>query len=288
MDVNNIGGLEFESTTTGNVRFDLQNTGDFVIEDGGIPFATFTDSGTVGIGNTSPSSVLHVDSNAANTTPIITLENTAGDMQIFRTDATPEGSVTGSIGDFAIDGTNGKSYIKNSGNGTNTGWAQFGGNRVKQMVFNVEYEDTVATGDGADNRGTLTSQFIDAGARKYNFAEWTTARAAIQDIDIVYSIRLPDDFISFTSTPLEVIYTTSDADTGKNKIDVYLYDTTDTAVALTSASALANASWTTSNITFGGVPTFTAGQVITLIIKLSSTNAGNARIADVIFDYNGL
>lgn len=66
-----------------------------------------------------------IDSNAANTAAILTLENTAGDFQIFRTDATPEGAVTGSIGDIAIDGTNGVVYNKTSGSATNTGWQAF-------------------------------------------------------------------------------------------------------------------------------------------------------------------
>ncbi|MBU1938295.1 hypothetical protein KKA04_01035, partial [Patescibacteria group bacterium] len=47
MTVNNIAGLEFESQTTGNVLVDLQNTGDFIFQDAGTPFATFDDSGNV-------------------------------------------------------------------------------------------------------------------------------------------------------------------------------------------------------------------------------------------------
>jgi len=63
-----------------------------------------------------------VDSNAANGVGILTLENTAGDIEIFRVDATPEGSVTGSIGDFVLDGTGGNAYLKTSGSASNTGW----------------------------------------------------------------------------------------------------------------------------------------------------------------------
>ncbi|MCD4811000.1 tail fiber domain-containing protein [bacterium] len=81
--------------------------------------------GEVGMGTIAPSSILHIDSNAANTAAILTLENTAGDFQVFRTDATPESSVTGSIGDLAVDGSSGEMYIKNSGSGTNTGWLSF-------------------------------------------------------------------------------------------------------------------------------------------------------------------
>ncbi len=84
----------------------------------------FWDSGnnTMGIGTNTPSSALDINSNGANGVAIFTIGNTAGDIQMFRTDATPDGSVAGSIGDLAFDGTNGEVYIKNSGNGTNTGW----------------------------------------------------------------------------------------------------------------------------------------------------------------------
>jgi|GEM_PF-1827140 len=39
------GGLEFESNITGNIIFDLQNTGDLVVQDAGTIFATFSDTG---------------------------------------------------------------------------------------------------------------------------------------------------------------------------------------------------------------------------------------------------
>ncbi len=80
---------------------------------------------SVGIGTSTPSTALHVDSNSATTTAIITLENNEGDFQIFRIGQTPEGFVSGSVGDLAIDTVNGIMYIKNTGNNTNTGWIVF-------------------------------------------------------------------------------------------------------------------------------------------------------------------
>lgn len=65
---------------------------------------------------------LTVDNNDANTVAVLTIENTDGDIQIFRTDAIPEAAITGSIGDLAIDGTGGAIYIKQSGSASNTGW----------------------------------------------------------------------------------------------------------------------------------------------------------------------
>ena len=273
---------------SGDLIFNLNNTEDFIIQDSGSPFAIFTDTGEFGIGNTVPSSVLHADSNSVNTDAILTLENTAGDFQLFRSDATPESNITGSIGDMVIDGTNGNAYIKNSGNLSNTGWLQIGGKQEKELVFKAEYEDAVAEGDGTNNRGTLISDYTNAGGTsKNNFYEWTTAQASIQDVDIVTSIKLPLDFVNFTTSPLSILYKTSDADTLKNNVGFSLYDTTGTAVTLTGGSTLASATWATAGITFGGSPTFTPGGTITIIGKMSSTNAGYARIGDMIFTYNG-
>ena len=231
-----------------------------------------------------------MDSNAANTTAITTFENTGGDFQLFRSDATPEGSITGSIGDLVIDSTNGNAYIKNTGAATNTGWLQIGGQRSKTLSFNVEYEDATAEGDGTNNRGTLTSEQGDNGGawpKEYNYYEWNTSRAAMQDIDIVLTFDLPFDFLGWAATPLKLLYQTSDADTNKNKVDVSFEDTTGTSVPLTGGSNLANGSWSTANITFGGAPTFTAGGTVTLRLKLSATNSGVARVADIVFGFAG-
>lgn len=287
MDVLDVRGITFNLDTTGDFLVDLQNTGDFVIADDGNDFAIFTDDGRFGIGNTLPASVLHADSNEANTEPILTLENTGGDFQFFRSDANPESNITASIGDLAVDSTNGTAYIKSEGNATNTGWVQFAGIEGRQAVFQVEYANATVEGDGSDNKGLLQSYFADeGGAEKHNHYEWTTRKSNMQDIDVVLSYTLPPDFVGFTANPLSILYQTSSILTTISKLDISLYDTTGTSVPLTGGADLANTDWTTQGITFGGSPTFTAGGVVTLVIKLSATDAGYARVSDVIFNYN--
>ena len=78
-------------------------------------------NGNIGI-NTNPVSTLDVNSNAALTVPILTLDNLTGNYQTFIVDANPNTVVTGSVGDFANDVINGVIYYKASGNATNTGW----------------------------------------------------------------------------------------------------------------------------------------------------------------------
>lgn len=86
-------------------------------------------TGMVGVG-IDPTTASHVDSNAADTVAIETIENTGGDIQRFIGNGDPEGVVTGSIGDGYTDHTNGIAYIKNSGSASNTGWVVTGGTPV--------------------------------------------------------------------------------------------------------------------------------------------------------------
>lgn len=102
---------------------------------------------------------LTIDSNAANTSAILTLENTAGQFQIFRVDAAPEGVITGSPGDIAIwavDGVVGRMFFKVTGDATNTGW--------RRMIPEIP----------VFRSGTMTTQGIGTGifysAGHYNFA----------------------------------------------------------------------------------------------------------------------
>ena len=87
----------------------------------------FTDGSadSVGIGINTPLAKLHVLSHSVNTVAILRFGNVAGHFQIFRADATPEGSITGSIGDLVNETTGGRLYYKRTGSGTNTGWQYF-------------------------------------------------------------------------------------------------------------------------------------------------------------------
>lgn len=64
LDVDDALGLEFESTTSGDIVFDLQSTGDFEIQDAGGVVFTVQDDGNVGIGTTGATQPLDILSNA--------------------------------------------------------------------------------------------------------------------------------------------------------------------------------------------------------------------------------
>ena len=93
-----------------------------------------TSAGNIGIGTTTPTSRLFVDSGAATSTPILTLANQAGDFRIFNTNLTPTSTLVADVGDLAIDSIAGKLYIKSSGTGNSIGWVEF-----SQEAQAVEY-----------------------------------------------------------------------------------------------------------------------------------------------------
>ncbi len=108
-----------------NTVTDADNYQLSVLNHNDVEIFSLDSEGLLGIGNDTPATALHVDSNSANDTAIVTIENSAGDLQIFRADTTPEGSITADIGDLTVDTTNGTMYLKTSGASTNIGWESF-------------------------------------------------------------------------------------------------------------------------------------------------------------------
>lgn len=146
----------FQQDSTGNNLF-LDTNGDAVSLNIDSEAAS-----TVAITVDASFTALSLDTNAANTVAISTYANTAGDFQLFRTDATPEGSVTGSIGDLAVDGTGGVLYIKNTGSATNAGWESIStDNAYSSLWFHG-----VATEATITNQDTFTkiTIFVNEGA----------------------------------------------------------------------------------------------------------------------------
>lgn len=102
-----VDGFSASSTATANQLLALDGSLNFNINTG-----AFTgDSITLGSVSKSSSQAL------------MTLQNTAGDFQFFQTAASPVGVLTGSVGDIAVDSTNGNLYFKSSGTSSTSGWS---------------------------------------------------------------------------------------------------------------------------------------------------------------------
>ena len=86
-------------------------------------FGPTTDDQNQSTGLILPEVSLHVHSNKnAADEAILKLQNNEADFKFFAVNASPEGTVEGSLGDIASDSTNGKLYFKSADDGQNTGW----------------------------------------------------------------------------------------------------------------------------------------------------------------------
>ena len=161
----------------------------------------------------------------------------------------------------------------------------------QSIVYEPEYADGVIQGDGTTNSGKLEVLFLDTdgspGNSNFNYYHWTTSKAGLQDMDLVIRTTLPSGFVSWQATPVQLIYRTGTALVADNQVDITIEDTAGTAIALTGASALTSATFATASVTFGGVPTFTAGQPITIHVKMTAKSSGSADIAKLKLNYNG-
>lgn len=68
-----------------------------------------------------PTGTTAMNTGTSSNVPVMSIANVGGDSQKFLCSGTPEGAITGSPGDEAIDYTNGRFYLKRTGVG-NTGW----------------------------------------------------------------------------------------------------------------------------------------------------------------------
>lgn len=161
--------------------------------------------------------------------------------------------------------------------------------RNKYWLIEPEYEGGVVELDGTTNRGTLEVEFEDTGGTgQRNHYFWRTRMPSMQDIDLVIRTELPLDFDSWQVAPISLEYKTDTGLIADNRVDVSIQDSTGTSVTLTGGSALASATWADADMTFGGVPTWTAGTPITIRIKLSARSGSKqAYIGNISLNYVG-
>lgn len=132
------------------------------------------DGGQIGIGIAAPISALHVDSNAADSTGIVTIENTAGDCKIFRVTSNPEGSLTADRCDIAIGivASEGIIFIKEQGDGNNVGWKQVGTAHFANMLIHAN--STATEINTVNIAHFIQGLFIDEISEDFTFAVGST------------------------------------------------------------------------------------------------------------------
>ncbi len=160
-------------------------------------------------------------------------------------------------------------FLKTDGAGNLTWEAVTVGNGSGGILsLHPEYPNAVYFSSGASFIGQLSAS--GGTADMENYYHWATTKAGLQDYWISVRVRLPDNFGSWDPVkPIELRYRTADGTADNNHVTLRMKDTENAAVALTGNEGLANASFTTANITLSG-GTWAPKGYITVYIKLAA------------------
>ncbi|MBI2551344.1 hypothetical protein HYV73_03295 [Candidatus Uhrbacteria bacterium] len=115
--------LTMEVDDTTGLTFDLTTTGDFKIADAGTPFATFANTGFVGIGSTTPDALLDIESsNPADQDEFLRFSDTTAGVSVgvFTGSGDPNTIVTANEGSLYLDQA-GTTWVNTSA-GSGTTW----------------------------------------------------------------------------------------------------------------------------------------------------------------------
>ena len=160
--------------------------------------------------------------------------------------------------------------------------------RNKTISLFPYYSGMTVSPDGTENQVTLRTGKDSTNDKHYYCL--TSNESSLQDLDLNVRVRLPDDFVDFQATPIQIDIKTNSISPDDNQIDVFIKDTTGADLSLMGGtdivSSIGNV-WQQNNITFLGSPTWNAGEVIDLRIHLESTSSNEVYIGDMQLNYQG-
>ena len=156
----------------------------------------------------------------------------------------------------------------------------------KSIVLTPEFAGAVldATNDAtcsSANSGTMTSA-LDL-TNRMNYYKWS-ANGAAQCYNVVVQLQVPSDWAAWNGTPTVSTYT---SDTTNGTIRLEIRDTTGGVETNNNFTSVTPTTTTTWQARPGGTLTgsYTAGQVMTLRIRLTSPNAGDVRLGNITLNY---
>jgi len=161
---------------------------------------------------------------------------------------------------------------------------------TKYIRLHAEYPSVVLTADGSNNLGTMTSGYSQTD--RMNYYNWTTTQGTNQDYDIVVQVPLPADFASWNTNPISISTYSSDLTNGLITLEARDSGGTQQCnfVNITPGQNGTPASTNTwvgphSSACTLSAGTYTAGDYITLRIKLQAPNGGSTRVGNITLSY---
>ena len=154
--------------------------------------------------------------------------------------------------------------------------------KTKTLLITPEYPNSVLdAGSGSNNTGTMTSGYDMT--NRMNYYKWTTSQVTNQSYDVVAQIPIPSDFSAWSGSISVKSYTSN---TTNGTITLAAIDSAGTTQCnFVSATPGSTSTWTaTSNCTLSA-GTYTAGDYITLRIRLQAPTSGDTRVGNISLSY---
>ncbi len=304
------GNLTMEIDDTTGLTFNMNTTGDFILQDNGTAVLTVADDGTTTLqSSTNSTSAFRVlTSTGTSSVPVFSVDTSNSRVQIGGTsndstgimlildnyDASSEGSFTVN-GAMYYDSANGKFRCREAGSWKDCDTTGGGGSTSKTVIMVPEYAGAVIHADGSSNNGTLISDFLDGlggtDGDKHNFYEWSSSQASSQDYDIIINHQLPDDFSASTEFDASSwkVWTYVDNNTSA-AIVMTVYDANSTACANGVSIEDASTGWaeiTLTDFDTNGSCDFAANDIITIKMTLTSDSPSTdkVRVAEIEYSY---
>jgi len=148
------------------------------------------------------------------------------------------------------------------------------------------YAGTSVIEDGTANQATL--KLSQSNNDNHSFYVLTSAESALNDLNLVVRIKLPNNFVEWKSNPLQVYLKTETNDPNDNKIDIDLLDTDNNLINLDDADDLSSTvadRWDLKNINLNSVGVWNKNCYFTLHIKLSSRANLKTDLGEILFNY---
>jgi len=288
LDTDDTGGnvtLQFGTTLAEQLYWD-NAAGQFVLSDDLSIQGDLATSGTVN-GTTLSTTALDFQGNATIATNDDTLAINTSDWDI---------STTGEITGVSIDADGVGNSITNIENanikvGANIDFAKMA-TRTKTMFVNMN--DLTFEEDGGSNQVNVYND-SESGSNPHQFYLIKSRRSALNDLDLKMKIKLPEDFVDFTTntTDLSFDYKNTGTDNTDSKIDILVEDDDgDDAFTAANGQGLFSTAWTSYTDEFDGASFDpSGGEYIYVTIKGYASKDGateqSAYIGELVITYTG-
>jgi hypothetical protein len=162
------------------------------------------------------------------------------------------------------------------------------GDNVKSMLISMN--DLTVTTDGTNNISDLFTDYDQANDRQFYILK--TQQSSLQDLDLRFKVKLPEDFKDWTSSnDLRFSYRNTGSDNTDSRIDILVEDADgDAAFTAADGQNLFSAAWTDYTDEFdGGAFDPAAGDFIYVTVKGYTSNDSvqqNPYIGEIVLTYN--